>query len=195
MAPSWRKRSILLRCDVPRSRQPLGALGANRAAWRHRSSGHWPTVPAENDRVAKAAKAPLYLTASMRVLRAHQHRPALTAQDAHDAVKELALRLVGGTATREDQVLEERLKKATGVTAGELAQFDSSGRTGRRLYFGKYRSSCPSTASMRRFATTRISGARKRPRRAGSAGPGPNESSLGPPTQSPPGRICLGDHC
>jgi rRNA-processing protein FCF1 len=64
----------------------------------------------------------LHLTASMRVLRAHQHRPALTVQDAHDAVKELALRLGSGTATREDQALEEKLRKATGVEIAELAR-------------------------------------------------------------------------
>ena len=59
----------------------------------------------------------------MRVLRAHQHRPALTVQDAHEAVKDLALRLGTDAATVEDQVLEEKLKKATGVSVSELARF------------------------------------------------------------------------
>lgn len=64
-----------------------------------------------------------HLTASMRVLRAHQHRPALIVADAHEAVKELAYRLGTDAATPDDLVLEEKLRKATGVSVAELAHF------------------------------------------------------------------------
>jgi hypothetical protein len=64
-----------------------------------------------------------HLTASMRVLRAHQHRPALVVADAHEAVKELAMRLGAGAATGDDLVLEEKLRKATGVSVTELVRF------------------------------------------------------------------------
>lgn len=63
-----------------------------------------------------------HLTASMRVLRAHLHRPALTARDAHDAVKELALQLGTGESTADDLRLEDKLKKATGESIAELAK-------------------------------------------------------------------------
>jgi hypothetical protein len=59
----------------------------------------------------------------MRVVRAHQHRPALTVQDAQEAVKDLALRLAAGAPTLEDQAFEEKLNKATGVSVAELAHF------------------------------------------------------------------------
>jgi rRNA-processing protein FCF1 len=59
----------------------------------------------------------------MRVLRSHQHRPALTVQDAQEAIKDLALRLSSGAVTLEDQALEEKLKKATGISVAELAHF------------------------------------------------------------------------
>jgi hypothetical protein len=65
----------------------------------------------------------LHLTASMRVLRSHLHRPALVVEDAHQAVKQLALRLGTGESTADDLVLEEKLKKATGVSVAELARF------------------------------------------------------------------------
>jgi len=70
--------------------------------------------------MAKAPPPAKHLTASMRVIRSHQHRPALTVQDAHEAVKDLALRLGGGTATDEDQALAEKLKKATGASVADL---------------------------------------------------------------------------
>lgn len=41
------------------------------------------------------------------------------ARDAHEAVKALALRLGTGEATRDDQVLEEKLRKATGVSVAD----------------------------------------------------------------------------
>ena len=73
--------------------------------------------------MAKGPPPAKHLTASMRVIRSHQHRPALTVQDAHEAVKDLALRLGNGTMTAEDQALDEKLRKATGVSVAELAQF------------------------------------------------------------------------
>jgi hypothetical protein len=59
----------------------------------------------------------------MRVLRFHYARPALTTADAQDAVKKLALRVGTDEATREDGVLEEKLRKATGVSLADLARF------------------------------------------------------------------------
>jgi hypothetical protein len=59
----------------------------------------------------------------MRVLRFHLARPTLTVCDAHTAVKELALRLGTGEVTKDDQVLEEKLRKVTGVSVAELAHF------------------------------------------------------------------------
>jgi len=59
----------------------------------------------------------------MRVLRFHLARPSLTVTEAHDKVKELALRLGTDEATKDDQVLEEKLRKATGVSVAELADF------------------------------------------------------------------------
>ena len=67
--------------------------------------------------------AATHLTASMRVLRFHLARPTLTVSDAHTAVKELALRLGTDEATKDDQVLEEKLRKATGVSVADLAHF------------------------------------------------------------------------
>lgn len=65
----------------------------------------------------------MHLTATMRVLRFHHARPALTVADAHDEVKQLALRLGTGGADRDDEVLEEKLRKATGVSVADLARF------------------------------------------------------------------------
>ena len=62
-----------------------------------------------------------HLTASMRILRFHLGRPALTVADAHDKIKDLALRLGTEAVTRDDQVLEMKLQKATGVSVAELA--------------------------------------------------------------------------
>lgn len=64
-----------------------------------------------------------HLTMTMRVLRFHLARPALTVGDAHDQVKELALRLGTGEASKDDEVLEAKLKKATGVSVAELARY------------------------------------------------------------------------
>ena len=74
--------------------------------------------------MAKATKPPkvLHLTAAMRVLRFHLNRPALSVQDAHDIVKELALRVGEGDPSRVDQVLEFKLRRATGVSVAELAR-------------------------------------------------------------------------
>ena len=71
----------------------------------------------------KPPRAATHLTATMRVLRFHLARPTLTVGDAHDQVKELALRLGAGEPTRDDLVLEEKLRKATGVNAADLARF------------------------------------------------------------------------
>ena len=64
-----------------------------------------------------------HLTASMRVLRSHLHRPAFVVQDVHSAVKELALRLGTDAATPDDLVLEGKLRKATGAEVAELASY------------------------------------------------------------------------
>lgn len=64
-----------------------------------------------------------HLTASMRVLRSHLHRPSVTVNEAHDDVKALALRLGTGLATADDLALEEKLRKATGVHVAVLAGF------------------------------------------------------------------------
>jgi hypothetical protein len=56
-------------------------------------------------------------------MRAHFARPAFTIADAHESIKELALRLGTGEASKDDQVLEEKLRKATGVSVAELAHF------------------------------------------------------------------------
>jgi hypothetical protein len=57
----------------------------------------------------------------MRVLRFHYARPTLTVGDAHSIVKELALRVRTGEPSHEDRVLEEKLKKATGLSIAALA--------------------------------------------------------------------------
>jgi hypothetical protein len=73
--------------------------------------------------ILKAPKA-VHLLATMRVLRFRYGRPSLSIQDAHDAVKELATRLGKGEPPRDaDLVLEETLRRATGIGARELAQF------------------------------------------------------------------------
>jgi hypothetical protein len=68
----------------------------------------------------KTAKA-LHLTATMRVLRFHYARPSITVADACEIIKRLALRVGTGDPSRDDQALEEKLRKATGVTVAELA--------------------------------------------------------------------------
>jgi hypothetical protein len=79
-------------------------------------------IPAAMPKARKQPKA-THLTATMRVLRFHLNRPALSVQDAHDAVKELALRLGAGEPSRDDQGLEFKLRRATGVSVAELARF------------------------------------------------------------------------
>ena len=58
----------------------------------------------------------------MRVLRFQLARPTLTVTEAHNKVKELALRLGTDEPTKDAQVLEDKLKKATGVSVAELAK-------------------------------------------------------------------------
>ena len=74
--------------------------------------------------MGKAPKAPkvLHLTAAMRVLRFHLNRPALSVQDAHDIVKALTLRVGERDLSRDDQVLEFKLRRVTGVSVAELAR-------------------------------------------------------------------------
>jgi hypothetical protein len=50
-------------------------------------------------------------------------RPALTVSDAHTAIKELSLRLGTGEATEDDEVLAEKLQKATRISVAGLAHF------------------------------------------------------------------------
>jgi len=72
--------------------------------------------------MAKKAPVARHLTASMRVMRFHFARPALTVAEAHDNVKELAQRLGTDEATKDDQVLAAKLEKMTGVGIAELAK-------------------------------------------------------------------------
>jgi hypothetical protein len=80
---------------------------------------------AKEPKTTRAAKRTdpkaLHLTASMRVLRFHYARPALTVADAQRLVKELALRVGTGDPTRDDVLLEQKLRKATGAGIAELA--------------------------------------------------------------------------
>jgi len=69
------------------------------------------------------APAPKHLTATTRVMRVHFARPSFTVAEAHDKVKELALRLGTEETSKDDLVLEEKLRKATGVSVAELAKF------------------------------------------------------------------------
>lgn len=73
----------------------------------------------------KAPKTPAatHLTATMRVLHFHLGRPSVTAADAQERIKRLALELGTGEPTKDDLVLEEKLRKATGVSVAELARF------------------------------------------------------------------------
>jgi hypothetical protein len=75
----------------------------------------------------------LHLTASMRVLRSHLHRPSLVVDDAYLAVKELALRLGTGEKAADDLVLEEKLKKATGSKSRSSPATPKGGPTTSRL--------------------------------------------------------------
>ena len=69
------------------------------------------------------APTPKHLTATTRVMRTHFARPSFTIGNAREQVQDLALRLRSGEATKNDQVLEEKLRKATGVSVSELAHF------------------------------------------------------------------------
>lgn len=71
-----------------------------------------------------------HLTATTRVLRAHYRRPAIDGAEAHDMVKVLALRLGRGDPSKDDLVLEEKLRKATGVSIADLAGFAEDWPTG-----------------------------------------------------------------
>ena len=64
-----------------------------------------------------------HLTATTRVLRTHFARPAFLITEAAPKVKELALLLGTGEPTKDDLVLEEKLRKATSVSIADLAHF------------------------------------------------------------------------
>ena len=71
----------------------------------------------------KAKKAPqvVHLAATMRVLRFHYARPAITVADAREVIMRLARRVATGDASRDDLALEAKLRKATGASVAELA--------------------------------------------------------------------------
>ncbi len=59
----------------------------------------------------------------MRVLRSHFHGPVLDVEDTHQVLKELALRFGTNATASVDLVVDEKLKKATGVDVAELARY------------------------------------------------------------------------
>ena len=63
----------------------------------------------------------LHLTASKKVVRAHQGRRHVTIADTRRAVQEAALRVADGTAGLESISLAAMLEKMTGVSISELA--------------------------------------------------------------------------
>ena len=63
----------------------------------------------------------LHLTASMKVVRAHQRRRHVSLEDTRRAVLE-AERVAEGVAGRESESLAGKLEKATGVRIAELAK-------------------------------------------------------------------------
>ena len=65
--------------------------------------------------------APIHLTASMKVIRAHQRRRLITVDDARRAVLEVANRIAEGVGGPETQRLAAKLEKATGIGLSELA--------------------------------------------------------------------------
>jgi hypothetical protein len=70
--------------------------------------------------IAAMPKA-LHLTASMKVVRAHQGRRHVTVEDTRRAVQKVALGIADGTAGPESISLAAKLEKMTGVTVSELA--------------------------------------------------------------------------
>ncbi len=63
----------------------------------------------------------LHLTASMKVVRAHQSRRHVSIGDTRHAVQEAALRIAQGVAGPETQELAAKLEKMSGVSISELA--------------------------------------------------------------------------
>ena len=63
----------------------------------------------------------LHLTASIKVVRAHQRRRHVSIEDTRRAVQEAALRIAQGVAGAETQELAAKLEKMTGVSIAELA--------------------------------------------------------------------------
>jgi hypothetical protein len=70
--------------------------------------------------MAKPPK-PLHLTASMKVVRAHQRRRHVSIEDTRRAVQEAALRIAQGAAGPETEQLVAKLEKMTGCAIAELA--------------------------------------------------------------------------
>jgi len=64
----------------------------------------------------------LHLTASMKVVRAHQRRRHVSIEDTRRAVLEAAERVAEGVAGPESESLAAKLEKATGVSITELAK-------------------------------------------------------------------------
>ena len=63
----------------------------------------------------------LHLTASMKVVRAHQRRRHITVEDARNAVKAAALLSAEGVAGPGTADLVTKLEKMTGCSIAELA--------------------------------------------------------------------------
>ena len=66
---------------------------------------------------------PLHLTASMKVVRAHQRRRHITVDDARQAVLDAAYSMAQGNPGHETLALVEKLQKVTGISISELAVF------------------------------------------------------------------------
>ena len=64
----------------------------------------------------------LHLTASMKVVRAHQRRRQVSIEDTRRAVLEAAERVAEGVAGPESESLAAKLEKVTGVGIVELAK-------------------------------------------------------------------------
>lgn len=64
-----------------------------------------------------------HLTASMRVICAHRHRPRLTVEQAVKEVKEAAFLVGTGADVPDARKLAAKLEKACGCTIAELAAF------------------------------------------------------------------------
>jgi len=65
----------------------------------------------------------VHLTASMKVLRAHQRRRHVTVDDVRSAIKDAAPLAGIGDPGPETQALVARLQKATGCSIAELAMY------------------------------------------------------------------------